>query len=148
VQRNVNGEWKDVAFVFSKADGGNSDQVLSYAYNDPNNFKAVSYYRLLQVDMNGNGKYSEVRIVKGQEQTDKLMLFPNPGTNGKINVMFDDAATKDILVYDANGRVVKSFKNVISNSLVIDQLKPGVYNVQVKNNTTQTVSSDKFIIQN
>jgi hypothetical protein len=148
IQRNVNGEWKDVAFVFSKADGGNSDQALSYAYNDPNNFKAVSYYRLLQVDLNGNGKYSEVRIVKGEEQSGKLMLFPNPGTNGKINVMFDDAATKDILVYDANGRVVKSFKNVISNSLVIDQLKAGVYNVQVKNNATQTISSDKFIIQN
>lgn len=148
VQRNISGEWKDVAFVFSRADGGNSDQLLSYSYNDPNSFKAVSYYRLLQVDMNGNGKYSEIRMVKGQEQTDKLMLFPNPGTNGKINVMFNDAVAKDVLVYDANGRVVKSFKNVINNSLVIDQLKPGVYNVQVKNNATQTVSSDKFIIQN
>jgi hypothetical protein len=149
VQRNVNGEWKNVAFVFSRADGGNSDQVLSYAYNDPNNYSAISYYRLLQVDLDGNGKYSEIRTVKGQEQSSKLMLFPNPGTNGKINVMFsNETSTKEVIVYDANGRIVKSYKNVVGDNLMIDQLKPGVYNVQVKNNNTQIVSSEKFIIQN
>lgn len=148
VQRNVNGEWKDVAFVFSSADGGNSDQVLSYAYNDPNIYKTISYYRLLQVDMNGNGKLSNTVAVKGQDQSNKVMLFPNPGTNGRINLLFDEASAKDVLVYDANGRVVKSFRNVVSNNLAIEQLKPGVYNVQVKDNSTQTISSEKFIIQN
>lgn len=149
VQRNVGGEWKDVAFVFSRADGGNSEQVLNYTYNDPNNYQTISYYRLLQVDLNGNGKYSEVRTVKGTTQSGKLMLFPNPGTNGKINVMFsDEASPREVVVYDANGRVVKSYKNVVNNNLMIDQLKPGVYNVQVRNTATQTVSSEKFIIQN
>lgn len=148
VQRNVGGEWKDVAFVFSRADGGNSDQVLNYTYNDPNNYQTISYYRLLQVDLNGNGKYSEVRTVKGTTQSGKLMLFPNPGTNGKINVMFsDEASPREVVVYDANGRVVKSYKNVVNSNLMIDQLKPGVYNVQVKNTATQIVSSDKFIIR-
>lgn len=148
VQRNVNGEWKDVAFVFSSADGGNSDQVLSYAYNDPTIYKTISYYRLLQVDMNGNGKLSNTIAVKGQEPSNKVMIFPNPGTNGRINVLFDEASAKDVLIYDANGRVVKSFRNVINDNLSIEQLKPGVYNVQVKDNSTQTISSEKFIIQN
>jgi hypothetical protein len=150
VQRNVNGEWKDVAFVFSRADAGNSSQALSYAYNDQNNYQTVSYYRLLQVDLDGKGKYSEVRTVKGIAQSEsKLMLFPNPGTNGKINVMFnDETSPKEVVVYDANGRVVKSYKNVVNNSLMIEQLKPGVYNVQVRNISTQIISSEKFIIQN
>ena len=148
VQRNVNGEWKDIAFVFSKAEDGNSGQVLSYAYNDPNNLKTVSYYRILQVDMDGRGKYSEVRTVRGQEQVNKLMLFPNPGSNGKINVLFEDeTSAKNIVVYDATGRAVKSFKNVVSANLVIDQLKPGVYNIQVTNTASQVTSSDKFIIK-
>jgi hypothetical protein len=150
VQRNVNGEWKDVAFVFSTAEGGNSDQILNYSYNDPNNYKGISYYRLLQVDLDGKGKYSEIRVVKGQtESGSKLMLFPNPGTNGKINVMFsEETSSKDVVVYDANGRVVKSYRNVVSSNLTIQQLPAGVYNVQVKNNATQIVSSEKFIIQN
>jgi len=84
-----------------------------------------------------------------EEANDKLLLFPNPGTNGKINLLFNgETSAKDVMVYDAHGRVVKTFKNVVSNNLIIDQLKPGVYNVQVKNTAAQTVLSDKFIIQN
>jgi len=149
IQRNVNGEWKDVAFVFSKADDGNSGQVLTYSYNDPNNLKSVSYYRILQVDLDNRGKFSEVRLVRGLEELDKLMLFPNPGTNGKVNVLFgDETATKNVMVYDATGRVVKSFKNVVSANLSIDQLQPGFYNIQVVNTASQVISSGKFIIRN
>jgi hypothetical protein len=149
IQRNTGNEWKDIAFVFSKADGGNSGNALSYEYNDFNNSKAVSYYRILQVDNDGKARYSEVRSVRGLEQADKLMLFPNPGTGGKINVLFEnEPSAKDVLVVDATGRVVKSFKSVVMNNLIIDQLKPGIYTIQIKNLSSQTVSSDKFIIQN
>jgi hypothetical protein len=149
VQRNVNGEWKDVAFVFSSAEGGNSDRLLSYAYNDPNNISSITYYRILQVDLDGKGKYSDIRAVKGLGQQTKLMLFPNPGTGGKINVLVgDEASPKNIIVYDATGRVVKSFRNIVDNNLLIDQLKPGIYNIQVTNLASQTTSSDKFIIKN
>jgi hypothetical protein len=148
VQRNVNGEWKDVAFVFSKADGGNSSESLSYIYNDPNNISGVSYYRVLQVDLSGLGKYSEVRVVRGEELTSKLMLFPNPGTNGKVNVIFqDETSSKSVIVYDATGRAVKTLRNIVGSSLTIEQLKPGVYNIQVINAASQTVSSGKFIIK-
>ena len=148
IQRNVNGEWKDVAFVFSKSDDGNSGQTLSYAYNDPNNLKTVSYYRILQVDIDGRGKFSEVRTVRGPEQLSKLMLFPNPGTNGKVNVHFEDEiSAKNVIIYDATGRVIKSFKNIVNANLTIDQLKPGVYNIQVINTASRVISSDKFIIK-
>jgi hypothetical protein len=148
VQRNVNGEWKDVAFVFSKADDGNSSQVLSYSYNDPNNLTSVSYYRILQVDLDNRGKFSEVRTVRGLEELNKLMLFPNPGTNGKMNVLFqDETSVKNVIVYDATGRVVKSFKNIVTTNLTIDQLRPGFYSIQVVNSASQVLSSDKFIIR-
>jgi Secretion system C-terminal sorting domain len=149
VQRNVNGEWKDVAFVFSRADGGNSEQALSYSYNDPNNLKGASYYRIQQVDNDSKARFSDTRVVRGEEQISKLMLFPNPGTSGKINVLFgDETSAKDIIVYDATGRVVKSYKSVVSNDLTIDHLKVGIYSIQVKDLSSQTVSTDKFIIQN
>lgn len=147
VQRNVNGEWKDVAFVFSQADGGNSNDVLTYFYNDPNNLTGVSYYRVLQVDLSGLGKFSEIRMIRGQESMSKLVLFPNPGTNGKVNVAFEDEkSARNVTVFDATGRAVKTFKNVVSASLTIDQLKPGVYNIQVVNTASQAISAGKFII--
>jgi hypothetical protein len=59
----------------------------------------------------------------------------------------DEVAPKNVLIYDAAGRAVKSFKNVLSSNLTIDQLKPGVYSIQVINTTSQVVTSDKFIIK-
>lgn len=148
IQRNVNGEWKDVAFVFSKADNGNSSNTLSYMYNDPNNLNTVSYYRILQVDLSGLGKYSQVGIIRGQQESTKLKLFPNPGTNGTVNVLFDnETSAKSVIVYDASGRAIKSFRNILGASLTIDQLKPGIYNIQVVNTTSQIVSTEKFIIK-
>jgi hypothetical protein len=39
------------------------------------------------------------------------MLFPNPGSNGKINLLFqDETAAKNIIVYDAHGRVINHSK--------------------------------------
>ena len=149
VQRQVNGEWKNMAFVFSSAKDGNSDQILKYSYKDPNNLTSISYYRILQVDLDGTAKASEVRTVRGEGQDAKLMLFPNPGTNGTIRVQLsDEAAAKDITVYDGTGRVVKSYKGVVNNSLIISQLKPGIYSIQVKNTATQATLSDRFVIQN
>jgi hypothetical protein len=37
VQRNTNGNWENVAFVASAAQGGNSSSDLNYSYNDANN---------------------------------------------------------------------------------------------------------------
>jgi hypothetical protein len=149
VQRNTNGEWKDIAFVFSSADGGNSNQVLSYTYNDQNTFSGISYYRILQVDIDGKGRYSEVMVVKGQKQASQLLLFPNPGTNGKVNMQFsDEGSAKNIVVYDATGRVIRAIKNYTGSILSIDRLKPGMYNVQVTNVESLSAVSDKFIIQN
>jgi hypothetical protein len=148
IERNVNGEWKNIAFVFSKAESGNSNESLTYTYNDPNNVVGVSYYRILQVDLNGLGKYSEVRIINGQELASKLVLFPNPGTNGKMNLLFEDERSpRNVTVYDATGRAVKTFRNVVGANFSIDQLKPGVYNIQVINTVSQSVSSGKFIIK-
>jgi hypothetical protein len=149
VQRNTGGEWKDIALVFSKADEGNSDNVLGYSYKDANNFAGVSYYRIMQVDIDGKAKFSETVVVKGEDQSNKLLLFPNPGTGGKVNLLFaEETSPKNVVIYDATGNAIKVFKNYVGSNLTIDRLKPGMYNVQVTNLKSQTTVSDKFVIQN
>ncbi len=149
VQRNNNGEWKDIALVFSRAEGGNSDLPLTYSYKDLNNYTGVSYYRLKQVDIDGTIKLSETVVVKSEEQAAKLLLFPNPGTGGRINLSFgEETAVKNVIIYDAAGSLVKVVENYTGGTLTIDRLKPGIYNVQVKNLKTLNIVSGKFVIQN
>ena len=148
VQRNTNGTWVNISFIFSKADNGNSGTPISYEYNDPNPIKGVSQYRLQQVDLDLRFRYSEIRMVRGEEQPAKHLLFPNPSSDGKVNIVFDiKSATRNILVSDMSGRVVKSFRNITAANLSIDNLENGVYSIQIIDLSTSESVVEKVIIK-
>jgi hypothetical protein len=146
VQRNAKGVWETVAFVFSAADGGNSSSLLSYSYNDVNNEKGVSQYRIQQVDMDGKASYSAIRSVKGEGQVSKTVVYPNPATEGKVNVVLEDQGAKAVTVSDISGRVVRQYRSVV-NSLVIDGLESGLYTIQITDLSSAVSTTEKVIIK-
>lgn len=148
VQRNIDGTWKNIGFVFSQANNGNSSEALSYSFNDVNNSRGITQYRLLQVDHDNKGKYSEVRAVRAEEQLAKIMVYPNPSSTGSVNVMFEDAsALRDVYVTDVAGRVVKQYRNVNTNLLTIENLADGYYTIQITNRATAATTVEKVIIK-
>jgi hypothetical protein len=148
VQRKVAGQWKNIAFVFSQADNGNSNTELAYEYKEINTANAVSQYQIQQVDMDGKTSYSEIRNVGGLNQASSVQVYPNPGVNGKVSLLFKDAnSPKDIIVNDINGRVVKQFKAMRDNSLNIDGLQSGFYTIKVTDLLTATTTVEKVVIK-
>ena len=148
VQRNIDGTWKNIGFVFSQATGGNSTSTLSYSFNDVNSSRGITQYRLLQVDNDNKGRYSEVRSVRAENQLSKIMVYPNPSNTGNVSVMFEDASTvRDVIVSDVAGRVVKQYRNVNSNSLTIENLVDGYYSIQITNRTTAATTVEKVIVK-
>ena len=145
IQKNVNGEWKNVAFIFSAADGGNSTSEISYSYNDPNNSNVVTQYRILQVDIDGFGRYTDIRTIKGLGQIAKLLVYPNPSTTGNVNIIFDDNIAKDVSVHDLAGRLIKKYNGIINNLLVVG-LRSGVYTFQVSDRNGFKVT-EKVIVK-
>ena len=113
IERNTRGNWEQVAFVPTQAAGGNSDALLTYSLSDLNSEKGISQYRIKQIDIDAKSKYSEVRAVRGEGQAGKTTVYPNPSSNGRVNVVFEDATvTRDISVLDMSGRIVKQFRGV------------------------------------
>ena len=149
VQRNTGNGWKDLGFVSSKASDGNSVSDLAYSYTDLNNTsKGVTQYRILQVDIDGKAKLSEVRQVRGLAQAGKVTIYPNPSADGKVNVVFEDSkATWNVSVADMNGRTIKQYKGV-SNSVLVDNLTPGMYMIRIVDIQTGAQSNEKVIINN
>jgi hypothetical protein len=147
VQRNINGEWKDIAFVFSAADGGNSSTELSYKFTDVNGAKGITQYRILQVDLDGKGTYSVIRMVPGSTASGKLLLFPNPSSNGAVTVLFDTEGTRHVLVSDVVGRTIRQYRNITDNKLDVKNLSSGFYTMQVQDLATGVISIEKFIIK-
>jgi len=127
VQRNSGGGWSNVTFVPSKAADGNSNTTLVYEHVDLNTEKVVTQYRLLQVDHDGKSKVSDIRSVRGEAQENRVMIVPNPTNTGSVNIMFDDAkGSRDVLISDMSGRLVKQFRSVAVGNLRVDNLLPGV----------------------
>ncbi|MDQ3846407.1 MAG: T9SS type A sorting domain-containing protein [Bacteroidota bacterium] len=148
VQRNTDGSWKDITFVSSAAIGGNSSSLLAYQATDLNVTPGVSQYRIQQIDLDGKSRYSDVRVVRGDQQTAKLMVFPNPSNNGKVTVLFDDqTSVKDVMVSNMTGHIVKQWTGISNSNLTIEDLQNGIYTIQVINRTTATTMMEKFIIQ-
>jgi hypothetical protein len=151
VQRNMgSGVWEVVAFISTQAADGNSSLPLTYTFSDVNNSsKGITHYRIRQVDIDGKSKYSEIRAVRGFEQSGKLIAYPNPSSDGRVNVVFDDAeGTRDVILMDISGRMIKQWKGVTGNTLQIDNLIQGMYSLKVLNRETGEQNIQKIVVNN
>lgn len=147
ILRMTEGEWKVVAFIPSQAADGFSSQALAYQYTDANTFKGISQYRIQEVAADGKSGLSDVKLVRGEEQAAGITLFPNPTTNGKVNIVFDNTSVRDILVTDISGRTVKQLKAVTTSNVQLENLNNGFYNVQVIDRTTNETVTQKLVVK-
>jgi hypothetical protein len=148
VQRKTTGDWLNIAFIASKAPGGNTNSELAYEYVDINTNKGVSQYRLLQVDIDSKSSFSDVKSVEGSEKGKSVLIYPNPGINGKVNLVFSNQGSiKDVVVSDLAGRVVKYYQQVAHSNLTIEGLANGLYSIKIIDRSTSTIYVEKVVIK-
>ena len=113
---------------------GNSTSAKNYEYRDLTAFWGLSFYRLKEVDYNGNFDFSYIVIANHDDLIHKSMLaFPNPFKDD-LEVIFD-ADQDGVLhatVFDKTGRemkdiVLEEHKGLNDYHLAIGDLPAGVY---------------------
>jgi hypothetical protein len=148
VQSRTADEWKNVAFITSKAADGNSNSILSYEYIDVNTIKGVTQYRLMQVDLDEKSSYSEVKAVLGKELGSTVLVYPNPSLNGTVNIIFNNQKSiNEVIVSDITGRIVKYYPHVSNNNLTIEGLISGFYTIKVTDRSTSVSSVEKVVVK-
>ncbi|SFN11625.1 Por secretion system C-terminal sorting domain-containing protein [Paenimyroides ummariense] len=76
--------------------------------------------------------------VKTENTLDKVQIYPNPVTSGKIYINAENTSTKTIELYDMLGkRIVFTEMNGYQKELNVSNLKAGVYILKLseKNNS-------------
>ncbi len=149
IEKEINGIYKTIGFMQSKALNGNSSTEMNYAYNDvfASSGEAV-YYRLKQKDLNGQFEYSEIRKVMSNKDEIKIVIFPNPTINHKSTVLVPSSLGKvDIKIYTADGKMCQSFNSRIEKSFPIENLKAGYYIIKIVDTKTGNGYSEKLIVQ-
>jgi Secretion system C-terminal sorting domain len=115
---------------------GNSSTLQNYSFLDAE-AKGVNYYRLSQVDIDGNIKFSNVVEVSAVGENE-MIVYPNPAQN-QVTVEVNPGLTiENVQWIDVAGRIVNVPCEVINSAILADvsSLAPGVYYVKVQTNST------------
>jgi hypothetical protein len=146
VERSINGvDFDDEAIVFTEE--GNSIADRDYAYSD--NISSVNsdliYYRLKMVDNNGDFKYSNIALIRLQQENQvTLVTYPNPAVN-QLNITIPTEWQNKTIAYsmfNLSGNLVNQKTNNNAGqteTFNISSLPAGLYLVQVQNGSTKTV---------
>jgi len=110
VERSIDG--KIFEYLFTKKGNYDSKSRLWYSGLDDNPKKGVNYYRLKQIDVDGEFTYSEIVSVAINHDEEELisMVFPNPILENilKLNYFVDDICSIQVAVYNLAGDLVHS----------------------------------------
>lgn len=148
LEKSVNNE--DFEPLYKIEGAGTTSHSTEYFAFDPNVSYGVSYYRLKQVDENGEFEYSEVRSIHVfEESLDKLTISPNP-TNDHVRLFFNSYYKDDarLIVSDFTGKALIE-KNInvqkSGNAVILDvsDFEKGIYVVKIV--TNQKIYSGRII---
>ena len=115
---------------------GNSSVEIDYRSMDYDPYQGVNYYRLKQIDFNGDYEYSPIRSVEF-DFGDDFVIYPNPINTGSllsIQAPANDQVDK-IVIRDASGRIIYKQDSFLASSRVeietID-LSSGIYIIEIQ----------------
>jgi hypothetical protein len=134
VERSADGSfWQHIDRVQG---AGTSTQTLNYEILDKNPLNGISYYRLRQVDFDGNATYSHVVALKKDINGAAISVYPNPAEN-QFQIAFEGFQSENVSIniLDNAGRIVQKISNnVLTNPVQVINTRgfqSGVYNIHV-----------------
>lgn len=126
ILRSNDGEnWSSIGTVPAN---GSSQEIIDYSLTDASPMNGVSYYRLKQVDLNGNFHLSDIRSINNSSKVNQVKIYPNPTDKGLVTVVSDEPISS-LLVYNALGKVVFEAKIDSDDTYLLDaqSFESGMY---------------------
>jgi len=146
VERSSDGNnWKAIGTISGH---GNTSSINNYSLVDIIDGAAsqILYYRLKQLDFNGDATYSEIRSVT-LSYISNLSMYPNPAID-QVNLSFESILNGNatLKVLDLEGHIVQTNnisigKGTFRQSLDVTHLSKGSYFLQVSMGTNSNVYS-------
>ncbi len=133
IQKSSNGEeWKEIGWVDAV---GESQELVSYGFDDKTPYPGLNYYRLKQIDNDGSFTFTEMKVVELNDERESILVRPNPfGSSIWIRIPDLSVSGSIVELYDAAGRKVLE-KNIESGNddlfLETVELPKGIYWIRI-----------------
>ncbi len=136
IQRSTDGStWSNIAFINGH---GATHSTQSYTFTDERPLSGINYYRLKQMDFDGQFEYSHIVSVEMRKGSQSISLFPNP-SKGSVTFSLDTdySGEATLKVFDLMGRAVKTSNLLLeggpfTTDLDLSNLVAGMYLIEVE----------------
>jgi endonuclease/exonuclease/phosphatase family metal-dependent hydrolase len=133
IQRSSDG--KNFETIDRVEGAGTTYELQEYVFIDESPVNGLNYYRLQQVDFDGQSENHRVISVLMTDESNDVTIVPNQVRN-QFDIVFNEAITSDaqIDIYTINGQLVKSEStHITGNRQTIDasQLNSGMYIIRM-----------------
>ncbi|MEO0776093.1 MAG: T9SS type A sorting domain-containing protein, partial [Bacteroidota bacterium] len=141
IQKSSDGKsWRSIGFTKS------SRATNKYEFVDQSIQPGAHYYRLKQVDFNGQFEYSKIISLSFYSQNEAFLVYPNPVAS---TVQIETSISQyDIAILDANGKVVQTHQNFsFSTSLDLSTLATGIYSIELTHYPSGQILKETIVKQ-
>ncbi len=136
VQHSVNGiDWHNLG---TRTAAGFSSLPQAYSFIDDNPASGANFYRLIQHDIDGRQSYSKVLRLNFDDLTSHMLLYPNPVTDGVLNVRLDKSVSLEVF-NSVGARVMQKEMQAGVSTLDLSRLPKGVYNIRAGEETASII---------
>lgn len=132
VERSADGSTFDkIGFVDGK---GNSNSENRYTLTDHEPIKGVNYYRLKQIDADGNFRYYPVKTILFNTEP-SITLYPNPAKNILTVDGNGEEVSGTLFLADGSGRIVlqTNISPTYKARIDVSKLQAGMYMYKLNN---------------
>lgn len=145
--------WETIGFVEGK---GNSVNISQYEFIDYNvfnskNLSSTYYYKLRQIDYDGNFDYSNINIVLFMDTESGIIanINPIPATD-KLNISFQSPVETEFMklhFYSLDGKIVNEIKIDGYNTIAdVSNMINGIYQLIILDANNSIISNTRIII--
>jgi hypothetical protein len=114
----------------------------SYGFRHTRPGAGTLYYRIKQVDLNGNYTYSQTLLLVIREGMREPVVFPNPAVTNLQVVLPSGSHYNELELYSMDGRRLKRLRlngNEQSVTLAVQDLPKGTYQLRITNQQQTSV---------
>ena len=119
-----------------KSSSESSTSTYEYKYEDRTTADETTYYRLKQIDTNGQFEYSQIISIKNQLKNLEVNVFPNPSKDF-ITISGVSSESQIIITNNTNKIVLDQMIND-GETVDISRLTDGVYTIIISNNSKKS----------
>ncbi|MDG1160336.1 MAG: choice-of-anchor L domain-containing protein [Flavobacteriales bacterium] len=132
--------WEKIALIDA---AGTSNETKHYAFKHEHPEAGDLYYRIKQVDQNGDYSYSETRHTLKLKTEPSFSLYPNPN-DGRF--MLEKSPESTLLIYNTLGQLIP-YEWSTNGEVSLTYPVPGNYIVELKSAEGETLERLRLMVQ-